>query len=65
MPFKSAYWIFLNRGSLWKKNVVRIAKKHDDFTWVCFNGDSEYCADFTEPECCCEFWEGKEDGNMR
>ena len=36
--------------------------EHDDFTWVCFNGDSEYCADFTEPECCCEFWEGKECG---
>lgn len=32
-------------------------RKHDDFTWVCFNGDSEHCADFTEPECCCEFWE--------
>lgn len=37
-------------------------RKHDDFTWVCFNGDSEHCADFTEPECYCEFWEGKENG---
>ena len=27
---------------------------------VCCNGDSEHCADFTEPECCCEFWEGVE-----
>lgn len=26
MPFKSAHWIFLNRGNLWKKNVVRIAE---------------------------------------
>ena len=26
MPFKSAHWIFLNRGSLWKKNVVRIVE---------------------------------------
>ena len=43
----------------------KTCRKHDDFTWVCFNGDSEYCADFTEPECCCEFWKGKEDGNMR
>ena len=25
-------------------------RKHDDFTWACFNGDSKYCADFTEPE---------------
>lgn len=39
-------------------------RKHDDFTLVCFNGDSEYCADFTEPECCCEFWVGKEDGKQ-
>lgn len=39
-------------------------KKHDDFTWVCFNGDSEHCADFTEPECCCEYWEEREDGKQ-
>lgn len=26
MPFKSAHWDFLNRGSLWKKNVVRIVE---------------------------------------
>ena len=31
-------------------------RRHDDFTWVCFNGDSKYCADFTEPVCFCEFW---------
>ena len=24
---------------------------------LCFNGDSEHCADFTEPDCVCEFWE--------
>nr|DAZ51038.1 MAG TPA: hypothetical protein [Caudoviricetes sp.] len=36
----------------------KTCRKHDNFTCVCFNGDSEHCADFTKPECCCEFWEG-------
>ena len=31
----------------------------EDFNGVCFNGDSEYCADFTEPEDGCERWEGR------
>lgn len=22
---------------------------HEDFNWACFNGDSEHCADFTDP----------------
>lgn len=26
---------------------------------VCCNGDSENCADFTEPDSFCEGWEGK------
>ena len=29
------------------------------FNGVCFNGDSEFCADFTEPENNCECWEEK------
>ena len=41
-----------------KEKCCKNCRKHDDFTWVCFNGDSKYCADFTEPECCCEYWEG-------
>lgn len=24
---------------------------HDEFTWACFNGDSEYCADFVNEGC--------------
>ena len=32
---------------------------YEDFQGVCFNGDSEYRADFTEPEDCCEEWEGR------
>ena len=26
-------------------------KWHEDFTWVCFNGESEYCADFINCGC--------------
>lgn len=30
---------------------------HDGFSWVCFNGRSPSCADFTDPEDSCECWE--------
>ena len=33
---------------------------YEEFQGVCFNGDSPHCADFTEPEDCCEEWEGRE-----
>lgn len=33
---------------------------HDDFSWVCFNGDSEFVADFTEPENSCNAYEAKQ-----
>lgn len=42
----------------------KTCRKHDNFTCVCFNGDSKHCADFTGSEFCCEFWEGKEDGKQ-
>lgn len=29
---------------------------HDNFTGVCFNGDSEHRADFTENDYKCEVW---------
>ena len=32
---------------------------YEDLQGVCFNGDSEYRADFTEPEDFCEAWEGR------
>ena len=32
---------------------------YEDYQGVCFNGDSPYCADFTEPDDCCEEWEGR------
>ena len=47
-----------------KEKGCKNCRKHDDFTWVCFNGDSKYCADFTGSEFYCEFWEGKEDGKQ-
>ena len=33
---------------------------YEDFQGVCFNGDSPYCADFTEPEDACEEWRKKD-----
>lgn len=48
-----------------EEKCCKNCRKHDDFTWACFNGDSEYCADFTEPECCCEYWEGVENDRTR
>lgn len=30
---------------------------HDDWTWVCFNGDSEMCADVTNNDFVCDKWE--------
>ena len=36
---------------------------YEDYQGVCFNGDSEHCADFTEPEDVCEEWEGREADN--
>ena len=32
---------------------------HDDWTWVCFNGDSEMCADVTNNDFGCDKWEDK------
>ena len=37
-------------------------KYHDDFTCVCFNGDSLHRADFTDNDWCCDAWEGCVDG---
>lgn len=32
---------------------------YEDFQGVCFNGDSEHCADFTDADATCPAWEGK------
>ena len=47
-----------------EEKCCKNCRKHDDFTWACFNGVSEHCADFTEPEGGCEYWERKEDGKQ-
>lgn len=33
---------------------------YEDFQGMCFNGDSQHCADFTEPDQRCREWERKE-----
>lgn len=33
---------------------------HDNFTGVCFNGDSEWRADFTDDNYYCKYWKYKE-----
>lgn len=35
--------------------------QHENITdgWVCVNGDSEYCTDFTDYEHTCPDWEGR------
>ena len=47
----------LNLGVVRMKKCCGTCKWHDDFSWACFNGDSENCADFTDPEDSCECWE--------
>lgn len=37
---------------------------YEDFQGVCCNGDSEFCADFTEPEDGCECWEGRNEDEV-
>lgn len=34
-------------------------KYHDDYSWACFNGDSDERGDFTDNEMHCEHWENK------
>ena len=42
-----------------QKNCATCAY-YEDFCGVCFNGDSEYCADFTNPEDSCPEWREKD-----
>lgn len=35
---------------------------YEDFLGVCFNGDSLWCADFTDPDFCCAVYKEKENG---
>lgn len=39
------------------ERTCKTCKWHDDFSWVCFNGDSPHCADFTDNDSICKQWE--------
>lgn len=41
------------------KRCCKTCKWYEEFMGVCFNGDSPYCADFTEPEGCCGEWKAR------
>ena len=34
---------------------------HDSFSWVCYNGLSDYRAGITDPEDACEDWEERKE----
>lgn len=40
-----------------EKNICKHCKWHENFTGVCYNGDSKYRADFTNDEFSCAFFE--------
>lgn len=46
-----------------EEKCCKNCRRHDDFTWVCFNGASEYCADFRCLDDSCECWEGVNNEN--
>ena len=45
-------------------NTCSTCRWYEDFQGVCFNGDSPYRADFTEPEDSCECWEGRDEDEV-
>lgn len=51
-----------NQGSIdrcIRTRVCEFCKWHDDFSWVCFNGESEECAGVTNNNFVCDKWEDK------
>lgn len=48
-----------NYGRPAMTNTCSTCRWYAEFEGVCCNGDSEYCADFTDPEDSCEEWEGR------
>lgn len=39
------------------KRRCKTCKWYEEFMGVCLNGDSEHCADFTDPDDTCPCWE--------
>ena len=46
-----------------EEKCCKNCRRHDDYTWVCYNGVSEYCADFRCLDDSCECWEGVNNEN--
>nr|DAH27753.1 MAG TPA: hypothetical protein [Caudoviricetes sp.] len=44
-------------------NTCRTCCWHDSFSWACFNGNSPYCADFTDDNCTCVQYEMRDDSS--
>lgn len=44
-----------------EKNNCEHCRWHDDFSWACSNGDSPYCADFTDNKQSCPAFEAREE----
>lgn len=40
--------------------VCETCEYHDDFTYLCCNGDSEHLAEYTSPDDSCEHWKRSE-----
>ena len=41
------------------EKICKTCDWHDDFSWACCNGDSPYCADFTDDNSTCNNWRKK------
>ena len=50
----------LKQGGIGNKERCGTCAYHDDFSWVCFNPDSENRADFTNPRHGCNCWTSME-----
>ena len=47
----------MDKGQPMETKCCTTCKWYEDFRGVCFNGDSDHCADFTNPDDGCEEWE--------
>ena len=41
--------------------ICKTCKYHEDFSWVCTNGNSEWRADFTDNYDTCDHWVAREE----
>lgn len=62
-------WRYNGGCSMWNgwcvmTKTCSTCRWYEDFNGVCCNGDSEYRADFTEPEDGCECWEERRNNEV-